>query len=93
LLFCIVNVGYSAASAVEWCIDNEDLDARNGCTSDKECLQHGRNSCDTDLYCFGIAWNTNNTKLKICRSTTMGPMAMDPGWRTMMKQGIYIVYW
>ena len=91
MLFCTVN-GYSAASAVEWCVNNEDLDKRNGCNSDEECLKNGREICDTDSNCFGIAWNTNNLgqQLKICRSTTMEPKA--DGWRTMMKQGIYIVH-
>ena len=91
MLFCIVNVGYGAASAVEWCVDNENVEGRNGCESDEECLQNGRNICDTDPNCFGIAWYTNlvNQQLKICRSKAMGPKT--DGWRTMTKLGIYIV--
>jgi hypothetical protein len=79
--------GYSAATAVEWCIGNEDLDERNGCVSDAECLQYGRNICDTDPNCFGIAWykkSGTTSAVKMCRSTAMGPKT--DGWRTMMKR-------
>ena len=91
MLFCIANVVYGAASAVEWCVNNEDVDGRNGCDSDQKCLQSGRNICDTDHNCFGIAWESNRVDqpLKICRSKVMGPKT--DGWRTLMKQGIYIV--
>ena len=89
--FCIANVVYEAASAVEWCVDNEDVEGRNGCKSDEECLQNGRNICDTDPNCFGIAWDSKlvNQPLKICKSKVMGPKT--DGWRTLIKKGIYIV--
>ena len=91
MLLCIVAVGYGAASAVEWCVDNKDVEGRNGCESDEDCLQNGRDICDTDPNCFGIVWYTKraNQRLKICRSKDMGPKT--DGWRTIMKKGIYII--
>ena len=90
MIFCIVNVEYGAANAVEWCVDNEDLDGRNSCASDEECLHNGRVLCDPDPNCFGIAWYTiiADQSLKKCKSKTMGPER--GGWHTMMKQGIYL---
>ena len=72
-------------------MDNEDIDIRNGCASDEECLKHGRTLCDTDPNCYGIAWlKTLLTQpLKICRSRKME--IKTDGWRTMMKQGCYIL--
>ena len=83
-------VGYVAATEVEWCVHNKDIGRRNGCASDKECLNNGRSICDTDPNCFGIAWHKKlkAQSLKICTSTAMGPKT--DGWRTIMKQGIYI---
>ena len=80
---------YDAATEVEWCVDNKDIDGRNGCASDEECLNNGRGICDADPNCFGITWYKRNTyqSLKICKSTVMGPKT--DGWRTMMKPGIY----
>ena len=80
------------ANAVQWCVYNDDVEGRNGCASDEECLKNGRNICDTDPNCFGIAWYKNyvHQKLKICRSNKMGRKT--DGWRTMMKQGIYVVH-
>ena len=91
-MFFLGNVEYGVASAVEWCVDNEDVDGRNGCTSDADCLKNGRNICDTDPSCFGIAWYKHDVlqKMRICRSNKMGPKT--DGWRTMMKQGICIVH-
>ena len=86
--FVIGHISYDAANAGEWCVDNEAKDGRNGCASDEECLKNGRNVCDTDPNCFGISWYKRyaKQKLRICRSTVMGPKT--DGWRTMMKQGI-----
>ena len=91
MIFCIADVEYGAANAVEWCVDNEILDGRNSCASDEECLQNGKVLCDSDPTCFGIAWYTNlaNFPLKKCKSKTMGPKT--DGWHTMMKQGIYLL--
>ena len=79
------------ATEVEWCVDNEDIDGRNGCASDEECMNIGRSICDPDPNCFGIAWYPKlvTQPLKICKSTVMGPKT--DGWRTMMKQGVYTI--
>ena len=64
---------------------------RKACASDEDCLNNGKTICDTDPNCYGIAWYTNQLAqpLKICRSTRM--VAKTDGWRTMMKQGSYIL--
>ena len=70
------------------CVDNEDVDARNGCASDDECLESGSEICDKDPDCFGVAWNKNRLEqpLKICRSRLL---VDDPnGGRTILK-GMY----
>ena len=87
--FGVCHIDYEAAIADEWCVDNEVIEGRNGCTSDKECLKNGRSVCDTDSNCFGISWYTHFAKqrLRICRSTVMETKT--DGWRTMMKQGMY----
>ena len=87
----LVQVVYGKASQVEWCADIETVNVRNDCASDDECLKNGRTICDTDPNCYGIAWYTNRLAqpLKICRSTKM--VAKTDGWRTMMKQGDYIL--
>ena len=79
------------ANSIEWCSDNQEIDGRNGCSSDEECLKIGRKKCDTDPNCYGIAWYENylEQKLRICTSRTM--KAKTDGWRTMMKQGMYLV--
>ena len=73
------------------CEDHEDVGIRNACASDEDCLNNGRTICDTDPNCYGIAWYTNrlDQPLKICRSKRM--VANTEGWRTMMKQGSYIL--
>jgi len=78
-------VGYKGATELKWCADNEDVAIRNGCTSDKDCLNNGRTICDRDPDCHGIAWYRNrlNVGMKICRSTRMATKT--DGWRTMMK--------
>jgi len=80
-----MTVGYKGATELKWCADNEDVAIRNGCTSDKDCLNNGRTICDRDPDCHGIAWyrNSLNVGMKICRSTRMATKT--DGWRTMMK--------
>ena len=92
VLFFVAQIQYDAANAIEWCVDHEDVDGRNGCTSDETCLANGRNICDADSNCFGIAWyNANlNVGLKICRSKVMATKT--DGWRTMLKQGIIAIF-
>ena len=70
---------------LQWCKDNKDIDGREGCMSDAECLQNARGQCDTDSNCFGVSWLSANQgqRLKICRSKEM--VSKPDGWRTMMK--------
>ena len=84
-------VGYSLPYSKEWCADNEEIDGRNGCATDKECLNIARKKCDVDPDCTGIAWYENRLEqpLRICKSNEMARKT--DGWRTMMKQGIEIV--
>ena len=68
------------------CIDNEDIEGRNNCQSDDECLVNGGKICDRDPNCFGVAWNVHNVShpLKICRSRS--PLNVStPSWRTILK--------
>lgn len=79
---------YGTVKTTEYCVHNEDIDGRNNCTSDVECLKNGRKLCDVDPGCLGIAWYEPKLQqpLKLCGSTKM--KAKNDGWRTMMKEGI-----
>ena len=68
-----------------WCPDNKDVGGRNGCSTDKECLNNARDQCDNDRGCFGVSWHEGipNHPIKICLSRDL--KAKSDGWRTMMK--------
>ena len=84
LFLCIGAVLYGDAKTTEWCVNSEDVEGRDDCDSDDDCLENGRKLCDKDHKCFGLAWDKNNVKqrLKLCRSNKMGPKT--DGWRTML---------
>ena len=76
---------YDEALTTSWCSNNKDVDGRNGCTTDDECLNNARGQCDNDDGCFGISWHERipNQTLKICLSRDFQPKS--DGWRTIMK--------
>ena len=78
-------VKYEEAVATIWCKDNKDVEGRNGCMSDDQCLGNARALCDVDPNCYGVSWYQNwiEPKLKLCLSRKMEPKT--DGWRTMMK--------
>ena len=66
---------------------------RRDCNTDTDCMEiGGRDICDYDPNCHGIAYYTTNIKqaLKMCSSDKVHSW---PGWNTMLKRGIYeLVY-
>ena len=68
-----------------WCKLNMDVEGRNGCMSDKQCLDNARVLCDNDPGCYGVSWYPGklDQKIKLCLSRDMEPK--HDGWRTMMK--------
>ena len=70
------------------CYDNEDIEGRNNCASDDECLEIGSQICDEDPNCLGVAWNEQEVgqPLKICRTSSL--VDANDGWRTILK-GMY----
>ena len=84
-LLIYLHLGYDEVLTLQWCKDNKDIDGREGCMSDAECLQNAKSQCDTDPNCFGVSWLSAHLgqALKICLSKQMVPKT--DGWRTMMK--------
>ena len=82
-------VRYTESSALldMWCKHNDDVEGRNGCMNDKQCLDNARDQCDKNPDCYGVSWYTKKTikeqDLKLCLSREMEPKT--DGWRTMMK--------
>ena len=76
---------YGNAITTMWCQGSKNIEGRNGCTDDKECLENARDQCDKDPDCFGVSWLSNKIeqKSKLCLSKEMEPKR--DGWRTMMK--------
>ena len=68
-----------------WCKRNKDVPGRNGCMTDKQCLDNARRRCDKDSNCFGVSWypHLKTQDLKLCLSREMETKA--GGWRTMIK--------
>lgn len=66
-------------------IDNPDL--RYGCSSDEDCLQNGREYCERNVDCYGIAWNKDDVDqpLKACSSFDL---EANSKWDTEKKIGI-----
>ena len=83
------DVKYEAPNTAMWCPKNKDINGRNGCMSDYDCLENARGECDKNPDCYGVSWyqNDNNQPLKLCLSGDLEPK--DDGWRTMMKLGNY----
>ena len=87
----IHNVTFSIAKygnpvTTMWCKRSKDVRGiRNGCMTDKQCLDNARSQCDNDPNCFGVSWlpNPKTQDLKLCLSKEMEPKT--DGWRTMMK--------
>ena len=84
---------YDDAVTEMWCNDSKPIEGRNGCMSDKDCLENARGQCDKNPDCFGVSWfkHTKHQKLKLCTSEEMvlksGPFL----WRTMKKiEGNYL---
>ena len=73
------------SSVTMWCKDNKDVEGRNGCINDKQCLDNARGQCDNDPDCYGVSYYPKNVeqKLKLCLSRDME--AKSDGWVTMMK--------
>ena len=74
------------------CKNRKYVENRNGCTSDSECLNNARKTCDDDSKCVGISWNQGSSKNLTtchrcfgntlqCRTVT----EYKKGWRTIMK--------
>ena len=76
---------YDDPLTTKWCKRNKDIDGRNGCNDDYQCLLVAQDVCDNDPYCHGISWNANDItkKLKICLSRELEPK--NDGWHTRMK--------
>ena len=76
-----------------WCKDSKPIEGRNGCMSDKDCLENARGQCDKNPDCFGVSWfkHTKHQKLKLCTSEEMVPKSGPFLWRTMKKiEGNYL---
>ena len=88
MLVILGHIGYYAATTISWCADNEIISGRKNCKSDEACAANGRETCDKDPNCYGIAWYEVNLSedLRMCKSNRMEPKT--DGWRTMMKEGI-----
>merc|ERR1712136_548000 len=78
-------VEYDESLTTKWCKLNKDVEGRNGCMDDKQCLDNARGQCDKDPDCYGVSWYPNKIgqKIKLCLSRDMAPKR--DGWRTMMK--------
>ena len=76
---------YGDAVTTMWCTNNKDIEGRNFCYDDKACLENGRDQCDKDPSCFGVAWYSQDifVDLKLCLSKDMEPKT--DGWSTMLK--------
>ena len=80
-------VKYDDAVKEMWCKDTKPIEGRNGCMSDKHCLENARGQCDQNPTCFGVSWfpHVKHQKLKLCTSREMVPKRRPFLWRTMMK--------
>ena len=80
-------VKYDDAVKEMWCKDTKPIEGRNGCMSDKHCLENARGQCDQNPTCFGVSWfpHVKDQKLKLCTSREMVPKRRPFLWRTMMK--------
>ena len=78
-------VKYDDAVKEMWCKDTKPIEGRNGCMSDKHCLENARGQCDQNPTCFGVSWFPHNKSqdLKLCLSREMETKT--DGWRTMIK--------
>ena len=78
-------VKYDDPVTTMWCKRNKDVPGRNGCMTDKQCLDNARRRCDKDSNCFGVSWypHLKTQDLKLCLSREMETKA--GGWRTMIK--------
>jgi len=78
-------VEYEEPLTTMWCKLNKDVEGRNGCMDDKQCLDNARGQCDKDPHCYGVSWYQNlvGQRIKLCLSRDMAPK--NDGWRTMMK--------
>ena len=80
-------VRYTESSVLlgTWCKLNKDIEGRNGCMSDKQCLDNARGQCDKNPDCYGVSWYPKimDQELKRCLSRDIEPKS--DGWHTMMK--------
>ena len=95
MVLCIGIVGYdTTVSTTESCADYYEIDGRNNCTIDKECFEIGRKVCDVVSNCFGIVWHEHagieDAGMRICTSNVMETQTNS--WRTVMKLGMYVVF-
>ena len=85
---------YDDPLTTKWCKDSKDIDGRNRCESDQQCLENARGQCDNSPYCFGVMWNRRviTQKLRICLSRELDPKT--DGWHTMLKsEGNHKLFW
>ena len=67
------------------CSDNEEIDVRDGCNTDMDCLFNAQEICDQNNTCFGIAWQENELEQKmiVCLSAKMAET--NEKWHSLMK--------
>ena len=87
---------YDDAVTEMWCKDSKPIEGRNGCMSDKDCLENARGQCDKNPDCFGVSWfkHIKHQKLKLCTSKEMVPKPGPFPWRTIKKvevEGNYLM--
>ena len=78
---------YDDAVTEMWCNDSKPIEGRNGCMSDKDCLENARGQCDKNPDCFGVSWfkHIKHQNLKLCTSKEMVPKPGPFPWRTIKK--------
>ena len=84
---------YTHADTNTLCKNGKDINGRNGCKTDLNCLENAKKSCNEDRECVGIAWNERKDKeeqpLQLCHSRDS---ETNYGWRTMWREeGIYFL--
>ena len=87
-------VMYDDPLTTKWCKKHKDIEGRNDCMDDKQCLENARRECDKNPDCFGVMWYSHLKRqpLQICLSRELEPKT--DGWRTMLKsEGNQINFW
>lgn len=90
--FIVVSDDYLTVEKNHLCIEEDDTNStlRNTCDSDEECLQNGRQFCEGNPDCYGIAWYDDppeyDQAIKYCKSQD-NSTRVNKGWSTQMKIG------